>query len=130
SICTDRTTARRSYDRLSASRQERPRCCSKITLTGNRPAQCARIDHHREERSQHGGHPEPPFRLWRGHPAAAKKVYEQRRRARARAVKRIVPPLLSFKSFRGTRILLARIELMHMIKKGQLESPSRPNLVH
>lgn len=38
-----------------------------------------------------------------------------------RAIKRIVRPMLGFKSFRCARILIAGIELMHMIKKGQLD---------
>ncbi len=38
-----------------------------------------------------------------------------------RAIKRIVRPMLGFKSLRCARILIAGIELMHMIKKGQLE---------
>lgn len=38
-----------------------------------------------------------------------------------RAIKRIIRPMLGFQSFRGARILLAGIETMHMIKKGQLE---------
>jgi putative transposase len=37
-----------------------------------------------------------------------------------RAVKRITRPILGFKTFRCARILLARIEVMHMIRKGQL----------
>jgi putative transposase len=37
-----------------------------------------------------------------------------------RAIKRITRPTLGFKSTRGARILLAGIEMMHMIKKGQL----------
>ena len=37
-----------------------------------------------------------------------------------RAIKRVVRPMLGFKSFRCARILIAGIELMHMIKKGQL----------
>lgn len=40
-----------------------------------------------------------------------------------RAIKRIVRPMLGFKSFRCARILLAGIEVMHMIKKGQLDGP-------
>jgi putative transposase len=40
-----------------------------------------------------------------------------------RAVKRIVRPMLGFKSFRCARILIAGIETMHMIRKGQLEHP-------
>ncbi|MEB0114670.1 IS6 family transposase [Variovorax sp. RTB1] len=36
-----------------------------------------------------------------------------------RAVKRIVRPMLGFKSFRCARALIAGIETMHMIKKGQ-----------
>lgn len=38
-----------------------------------------------------------------------------------RAVKRIVRPMLRFKVFRCARILIAGIETMHMIKKGQLD---------
>ncbi|WP_260430218.1 IS6 family transposase [Burkholderia cenocepacia] len=38
-----------------------------------------------------------------------------------RAIKRIVKPMLGFKSFRCARIILSGIELMHMIRKGQLQ---------
>ena len=37
-----------------------------------------------------------------------------------RAVKRITKPMLGFKSFRSARNVLAGIELMHMIRKGQM----------
>ena len=37
-----------------------------------------------------------------------------------RAIKRITRPMLGFKSFRCARILIAGIEVMHMIRKGQL----------
>jgi len=37
-----------------------------------------------------------------------------------RAVKRIVRPMLGFKSFRSARALIAGIETMHMIRKGQM----------
>jgi len=37
-----------------------------------------------------------------------------------RFVKRITKPMLNFKSFRAARNVLAGIELMHMIRKGQL----------
>ena len=37
-----------------------------------------------------------------------------------RAVKRITKPMLNFKSFRSAKSALAGIELMHMIRKGQL----------
>jgi putative transposase len=36
-----------------------------------------------------------------------------------RAIKRITKPMLNFKSFRSARNVLAGIELMHMIRKGQ-----------
>ncbi len=39
-----------------------------------------------------------------------------------RAIKRIVRPMLGFKSFRCARALIAGNETMHMIKKGQLDS--------
>ena len=38
-----------------------------------------------------------------------------------RAVKRIVRPMLGFKSFACASFILAGIETMHMIKKGQLD---------
>jgi len=40
-----------------------------------------------------------------------------------RAIKRIVRPMLGFKSFRCASILIAGIEIMHMINKGQLAGP-------
>ena len=36
------------------------------------------------------------------------------------AIKRITRPMLGFKTFRCARILIAGIEVMHMIRKGQL----------
>jgi putative transposase len=36
-----------------------------------------------------------------------------------RAIKRITRPILGFKSFRSAQAVLAGIELMHMIRKGQ-----------
>ena len=43
-----------------------------------------------------------------------------------RAVKRVVRPMLGFQSFRCAAILIAGIEIMHMIKKGQLVCPKYP----
>jgi len=37
-----------------------------------------------------------------------------------RAIKRITKPMLGFKDFRCARIILSGIELMHMIRKGQM----------
>ena len=37
-----------------------------------------------------------------------------------RAIKRITKPMLGFKSFHAAKSVLAGIELMHMIRKGQL----------
>jgi transposase-like protein len=37
-----------------------------------------------------------------------------------RAITRVTKPMLSFQSFRSARNVLAGIELMHMIRKGQL----------
>ncbi|MEA3097664.1 MAG: putative transposase [Caballeronia mineralivorans] len=39
-----------------------------------------------------------------------------------RAIKRIVRPMLGFKSFRCAHIILGGIELVHMIAKGQMKS--------
>jgi putative transposase len=36
-----------------------------------------------------------------------------------RAIKRVTRPMLNFKSFRSASCVLAGIELMHMIRKGQ-----------
>lgn len=41
-----------------------------------------------------------------------------------RAVKRITRPMLGFKSFWSARIVIAGIEVMHMIRKGPLDWPS------
>jgi transposase-like protein len=40
-----------------------------------------------------------------------------------RAVKRVTDPMLGFKSFWSAQKLIAGIETMHMIKKGQLRCP-------
>ena len=40
-----------------------------------------------------------------------------------RSVKRITRPMLGFKSFWSARIIIAGIETMHMIKKGQMNRP-------
>ena len=45
-----------------------------------------------------------------------------------RAIKRIVRPMLGFKSFRSARVTLQGIELLHMIKKGQMVSCDGQNL--
>ena len=42
-----------------------------------------------------------------------------------RAVKRLVRPMLGFKSFRSAQVTLAGIELMHMIRKGQLRTTGK-----
>jgi putative transposase len=46
-----------------------------------------------------------------------------------RAIKRRTRPMLGFKNFRCARILLAGIELMHLIAKGQMNcaSGTRPS---
>jgi putative transposase len=36
-----------------------------------------------------------------------------------RAIKRVIRPMLNFKSFHSAKSILAGIELMHMIRKGQ-----------
>ncbi|WP_408183382.1 IS6 family transposase [Paraburkholderia dipogonis] len=38
-----------------------------------------------------------------------------------RAIKRIIKPMMGLKDFRCARIILAGIELMHMIRKGQMK---------
>jgi putative transposase len=39
-----------------------------------------------------------------------------------RAIKRIVKPMMGFKDFRCARIILSSIEVMHMIRKGQMKT--------
>ena len=45
-----------------------------------------------------------------------------------RAVKRIIRPMLGFKSFRCARVILGGIEIMHMIRKEQMRSSNGSNL--
>src|SRR5512143_1704942 len=45
-----------------------------------------------------------------------------------RSVKRIVRPMLGFKTFDSARCTLRRLELMHMIKKGQMIAGGGKNL--
>jgi putative transposase len=47
-------------------------------------------------------------------------VVEQDRRA----IKQLVRPMLGFKSFRSAAVTLAGVELMHLIRKGQLRTAS------
>lgn len=39
-----------------------------------------------------------------------------------RAIKRIIKPMMGFKGFRCARIILSGIEVMHMIRKGQMKN--------
>jgi putative transposase len=39
-----------------------------------------------------------------------------------RAIKRIIRPMMGFKDFRCARIILSGIEVMHMIRKGQMKT--------
>jgi len=45
-----------------------------------------------------------------------------------RGVKRVIQPMLGFKSFWSARTIIAGIETMHMIKKGQMSCPSGSTL--
>jgi len=45
-----------------------------------------------------------------------------------RFIKRITKPMLNFKSFHAARKILAGIELMHMIRKGQLKLEDTENM--
>ena len=63
--------------------------------------------------------PKMTFRVqdWPGYEAGyLNNIVEQDHRA----VKRITKPMLGFKSFHAAKSILAGIELMHMIRKGQL----------
>jgi transposase-like protein len=46
-----------------------------------------------------------------------------------RAIKRIIRPMLGFKNFHCARIILSGIEIMHMIRKGQLDHGGRARTV-
>lgn len=41
-----------------------------------------------------------------------------------RAIKQLTRPMLGFKSFWSARIIIAGIETMHMIRKGQMDCPA------
>ena len=43
-----------------------------------------------------------------------------------RAIKRITRPMLGFKSFWSARIIIAGIETMHMIRRGQMDCSAGP----
>ena len=45
-----------------------------------------------------------------------------------RNIKRRIRPMLGFKSFRRAQTILAGIELIHMIRKGQLQHPADDRL--
>ena len=45
-----------------------------------------------------------------------------------RAIKRVIRPMLGFKSFRCARIILSGIEIMHMIKKRQMKRANKTPL--
>jgi len=45
-----------------------------------------------------------------------------------RFIKRVTRPMLGFKSFRAASAVLAGIELMHMIRKGQLSAEKGKDL--
>ena len=91
----------RYHDRLFASCPPRLRCGAAIFRTRHRTTRCAREDHDRQE--------------WR-QSKYLNNIVEQDHRA----VKRVTRPMLGFKTFGCARILLAGIEVMHMIRKGQL----------
>ena len=45
-----------------------------------------------------------------------------------RAIKRIVRPMLGFKAFQSAKSIIAGIELMHMIRKGQMIANSSTSM--
>jgi transposase-like protein len=45
-----------------------------------------------------------------------------------RAIKRMVRPMMGFKSFRCARIILSGIEIVHMIRKGQMKGDNNRNV--
>jgi len=45
-----------------------------------------------------------------------------------RAIKRIIRPMLGFKDFHCARVILSGIEVMHMIKKGQMKCTNKTPL--
>ena len=92
----------------------------------HRPARRAREDHGLQERCQHGSDRRNARRLRRGHRDMPIEMQQSRClndlvEQDHRAVKRVVRPIFGFKSFRCARAILAGIETMHMIKKGQLD---------
>ena len=44
-------------------------------------------------------------------------------------IKRVIQPMLGFKSFWREKIIIAGIETMHMIKKGQMNRPGGQTMV-
>ncbi len=103
----DRTAARRFLERATAL-HGKP---EKITIDKSRANKAAIVDYNADH--------ETGIQLRQA--KYMNNVVEQDHRA----VKRIVRPMLGFKSARCARILVAGIETMHMIRKGQLACPKR-----
>ena len=64
-----------------------------------------------------------PAQLYRAIPSKTKLVMcDESIEQDHRAVKRLTRPMLGFKSFWAARCTIAGIEVMHAIRKGQLET--------
>ena len=55
--------------------------------------------------------------------SAPEKIAIDKSGVNTATIKRVVRPMLGFKTFRRARALIAGIETMHMIRKGQLDAP-------
>jgi transposase-like protein len=107
-LCTDRSesAARAFFSKALKTHQPwRPR---KVNLDGNAAT-------HRALRSLRRENPD-----WRSVVVRSRRYLNNIVEQDHRAVKRVVRPMLGFKSFRAAAATLAGIELMHMIRKGQL----------
>jgi hypothetical protein len=103
-----------------ADGQEGLQSCVALFAQGDRPAWRAGEDHDRQERLQHGNaEHEADIEIRRI--KYLNNIIEQDHRA----VKRVTRPMLGFKSFRSAAATLSGIELMHMIRKGQLRTTGK-----
>ena len=94
-------------------------------MQGDRPAWRAGEDHHRQEWRKHRGNRELQFRQDAEVELRQVKYLNNVVEQDHRAVKRQVRPMMGFKSFWSAAVTLAGIDLMHMLRKGQLKATGR-----
>ena len=126
-ICSAPLTrkARPSTSFLPPAATQRPLCAFSRKPFGNT---VYRTRSDRQEQRQCRGYRGAPSGNWHRIEIRQIKYLNNLVEQDHRAIKRIVRPMLGFQSFRSARTTLQGIELMHMIKKGQMVSDDSQDL--